>query len=259
MRTLKKVLEGAAPQKDTKRFVDKHVVTKHPDANGNGDDVFNGTTKPVDREKERHGYSGKTDHTVYERALTDAEMSKREDVVKGMKKNLSSFKERYGKDAKSVMYATATKMAKEETEVESEAINEGEESHAQFQKYHNDSAAVLKKITGALAAHYDNVTDKKSYMGGQAQWHHVDAIKNIHRSLQDLHDHVLREVDYNKPPEVKKTAIREETNLIEEGIAADLVELHDLLSEEQQQELSTLLEEEKFEEVLSFIEALGDE
>lgn len=70
---------------------------------------------------------------------------------------------------------------------------------------------------------------------------------------------MLREVDYNKPPEVKKTAIREETNLIEEGIAADLVELHDLLSEEQQQELSTLLEEEKFEEVLSFIEALGDE
>jgi hypothetical protein len=31
-----------------------------------------------------------------------------------MKKGLSGFKERYGKDAKSVMYATATKNAKGE-------------------------------------------------------------------------------------------------------------------------------------------------
>ena len=51
-----------------------------------------------------------------ERTLTSGEMKKREDVVKGMKKNLSGFKSRYGKDAKSVMYATATKLAKEEVE-----------------------------------------------------------------------------------------------------------------------------------------------
>ena len=31
----------------------------------------------------------------------------------GMKKNMKGFKKDYGKDAKSVMYATATKMAKE--------------------------------------------------------------------------------------------------------------------------------------------------
>jgi hypothetical protein len=49
-----------------------------------------------------------------ERELTDTEKDKKEDNVKGMKKGLSGFKERYGKDAKSVMYATATKMAKGE-------------------------------------------------------------------------------------------------------------------------------------------------
>ena len=49
-----------------------------------------------------------------ERKLTDAETEKKEDTVKSMKKNLSGFKERYGKDAKSVMYATATKQAKGE-------------------------------------------------------------------------------------------------------------------------------------------------
>lgn len=53
-----------------------------------------------------------------ERELSTGEMKKREDYVKGMKKNLSGFKQRYGKDAKAVMYATATKMAKEEYESE---------------------------------------------------------------------------------------------------------------------------------------------
>lgn len=38
--------------------------------------------------------------------------SKKEDIVKGMKKNMDDLKSRYGKRAKEVMYATATKMAK---------------------------------------------------------------------------------------------------------------------------------------------------
>jgi len=49
-----------------------------------------------------------------ERSLTSDEKAEMEKNVKGMKKNLSGFKERYGKDAKSVMYATATKQAKGE-------------------------------------------------------------------------------------------------------------------------------------------------
>lgn len=49
-----------------------------------------------------------------ERTLSEPEMNKREDVVKSMKKNMAGFKERYGKDAKSVMYATATKIAKKD-------------------------------------------------------------------------------------------------------------------------------------------------
>jgi len=53
---------------------------------------------------------------IDERTLSTGEMKKREDIVKGMKKGLKDFKKRYGADAKSVMYATATKMAKEEIE-----------------------------------------------------------------------------------------------------------------------------------------------
>ena len=49
---------------------------------------------------------------IEERSLTEPEMEKKEEIVKSMKKGLSGFKARYGKDAKSVMYATATKQAK---------------------------------------------------------------------------------------------------------------------------------------------------
>jgi hypothetical protein len=49
-----------------------------------------------------------------EAKMSDADMAERERIVKGMKKNLSGFKARYGKDAKSVMYATATKQAMKE-------------------------------------------------------------------------------------------------------------------------------------------------
>ena len=49
---------------------------------------------------------------VEERTLTPGETSEKERIVKGMKKSLSGFKQRYGDRAKSVMYATATARAK---------------------------------------------------------------------------------------------------------------------------------------------------
>jgi len=43
--------------------------------------------------------------------MTDAQMKKREEIVKELKKKEADFKEKYGDRAKEVMYATATKMA----------------------------------------------------------------------------------------------------------------------------------------------------
>jgi hypothetical protein len=51
-----------------------------------------------------------------EKTLTSAETAKKEQIVKSMKKNFAGFKSSYGKDAKSVMYATATKQAKKVAE-----------------------------------------------------------------------------------------------------------------------------------------------
>jgi hypothetical protein len=48
-----------------------------------------------------------------EKSLTEPEMKKKEEVVKSMKKGIAGFKERYGDRAKSVMYATATNIAKD--------------------------------------------------------------------------------------------------------------------------------------------------
>ena len=50
--------------------------------------------------------------SVSEEKLGKCEKNKIEKYVKGMKKNKSSFKDSYGDDAKPVMYATATNMAK---------------------------------------------------------------------------------------------------------------------------------------------------
>jgi len=65
----------------------------------------------------KKGKSGKPvpncvpEEEIPEDKMTDAQMKKREELVKGMKKDMKSFQKKYGMRAKDVMYATATKMA----------------------------------------------------------------------------------------------------------------------------------------------------
>lgn len=95
MKTLKQLLEKKAdlPQlsspveptsvtsyvpktKDEKRFMDKHVVKKTEDRNGNGDDHFRATNvKPHDRSK-GHGYNTGEDQKVYESKTLSTILSK---------------------------------------------------------------------------------------------------------------------------------------------------------------------------------------
>lgn len=67
-KTLKQILEGYEPRSgDEKRFIDKHIVVKHADRNGNGDDVFKAKkTKYIKRKEEGHGHDAGEDHLVYE-------------------------------------------------------------------------------------------------------------------------------------------------------------------------------------------------
>ena len=62
-----------------------------------------------------------------ERELTKPETKEKERIVKGMKKNKSDFKDRYGKDAEAVMYATATKNAKKNESIKDQLLKMLEE------------------------------------------------------------------------------------------------------------------------------------
>ena len=128
---------------DEQQFMDMHKIEIIDDANGNDDAIFKGmSVKPINRQAERHGYDDAAAAKAYdirrrmpeavmtreqieldERELSSDEMKERERLVKGMKKGLKGFKKRYGADAKSVMYATATKLAKEELEIDEDEMD----------------------------------------------------------------------------------------------------------------------------------------
>lgn len=108
--------QAIAKLKDEQEHKFKDETGRHWTARRKGDDVhFQGANG---------GNSTKVKHSdLKEEKLSDDEMAERERIVKGMKKNLQSFKDKYGANAKSVMYATATKLAKEEKELEEAKYN----------------------------------------------------------------------------------------------------------------------------------------
>lgn len=101
-----------------------------------------------------------------ERELTKDELKDREKYVKGMKKSKKDFKKRYGKDAESVMYATATKMAKE-------GVNESEESNMEDKKQKSVQAEErqqdlnwledIKRLSGLDNTYENSVDAMKEY------------------------------------------------------------------------------------------------
>ena len=95
-----------------------------------------------------------------ERKLTKDEMSDREDYVKGMKKNKKDFKKRYGDDAESVMYATATKMAKEGlNETEENSVSDKKENVQAEERQENlNWLEDIKRLSG-LDNTYENSAD----------------------------------------------------------------------------------------------------
>jgi hypothetical protein len=98
--------------------VSDHVSAKHPGHKLHGlgrgpNGTINWRAYHKDDNNFKKPISGVFKESVEldERMMTDAEMKKREDIVKGMKKGMAGFKERYGDRAKNVMYATANKNA----------------------------------------------------------------------------------------------------------------------------------------------------
>jgi len=90
-------------------------------------------------------YSKLDDANLEEKKLTKKDKEQKEKYVKGMKSSKKDFKKRYGKDAESVMYATATKMAKQNESKEFKKHNmfdpkTGDKKVAKVEKDHHDLA-----------------------------------------------------------------------------------------------------------------------
>jgi hypothetical protein len=113
---------GGSKQKDKPEHDDEKVKKEEIDPDKVTTDTLSGrvkgkTSNPFAPKKVMMDVAGNVKEEaeqVEERSLTTAEKAAMEKNVKGMKKNLAGFKARYGKDAKSVMYATATKQAKKD-------------------------------------------------------------------------------------------------------------------------------------------------
>ena len=100
-----------------------------------------------------------------ERELTKDEMSDREDYVKGMKKNKKDFKKRYGDDAESVMYATATKMAKEGlNETEENSVSDKKENVQAEERQENlNWLEDIKRLSGLDNTYKNSADAMKEY------------------------------------------------------------------------------------------------
>jgi len=98
-----------------------------------------------------------------ERALDTAETGEKERLVTGMKKSASDFKKRYGAKAKSVMYATATKIAKKNMDTsQSDRRYSVEEVDAEHRTRKPSQIAKREKLTRLL----DQIRSKKGEKEG---------------------------------------------------------------------------------------------
>ena len=128
---------------------DKRKVVTNADKTGN--------TKAYQNYKAGHkGY--KAAEHLGERALDTAEKGEKERLVKGMKKSASDFKKRYGEKAKSVMYATATKIAKKHMDTsQSDRRYAVEENDPQHKTRKPSQIAKREKLTKLL----DQIREKR--------------------------------------------------------------------------------------------------
>lgn len=182
--------------------------------------------------------------TIDEKTLTPAEMKKREEVAKAIERENPNMPM-----SKKMAIATAT--AKKVAE-ETEELMEGEVAAKQFQYYHNESSKLLKGIQKGLSDHYDNVTSKKSYNKGEPHWGHVGDIKDMHRSLLDLHDRILQTGEYSKPVSMKEEI---EQLSEDEELTQLLNTIYENLSDENKEIFEQILEEDP-DQMIEFLEQL---
>ena len=104
--------DGKQDQKDAERDKKKNKLKNGVNLTPSMKDQITACENEVMSASDTDDEEGDGDNTTTdETQMTDAQMKKREDIVKGMKDKISEFKKKYGERWKEVMYATATKLA----------------------------------------------------------------------------------------------------------------------------------------------------
>lgn len=268
MKTLKQLLELKKPSPtepfnkdsetsldpksfDEKRFKDKHVVNVKQDIAGNKDDVYKGSNvKAYDRKTSRHGNNTGDDIKAYEetqvktlkqilgeRRMTPAEKEKREDIAQGIAKSSPDMP-----------------MEKKMKIATSKAMHESESSSAAYDKYCSDCKKMVDNISKAIDQHSKFVKTKSDYASGEPQWHHVDHMKNVHRTLQDMHHGLQQTNDYTAPPKPK---LREETeslfDVFAEDVRAQVEAVYESLTDDYKQIMIEMIEAEDYDTIIEVV------
>jgi len=148
--------------------------------------------------------------TLNERELTPAELKKREHYAKALKKRSGDFEKRYGKRGKEVMYATATKMAKNESYQLPPALTEGEIEQARVTMAARDLADTVQDIVAKISDMQNEqlpalVSAMKDEIGMEQATSFNDSTKQVLQGLLDSANHARDTLDnaargvYNQP------------------------------------------------------------
>ncbi len=140
----------------------------------------------------------KEDHMIQERQLTASESEKKEDIVHGMKKKLQGFKARYGKDAKSVMYATATARAKDLAEEGADALKRPFRKHRMQETNPFKVGDKVKLHPEALKHHAQSVPAHAGYSKEGFAWReHLGKLEGHMGTVSRVFDSGHTNVDFH--------------------------------------------------------------
>ncbi len=181
-----------------------------------------------------------------EKTLTSAEMKKREEIAKAIERDNPEMKK-----SKKMAIATATaKRVAEETELNEAAMADI------YHNYHNQAKNILGKISKGLDQHSKHVTDKSNYNGGQIHAGHMDVMKSFYRQVQDMHDQLMQQIDYAKPPE----KIREQyLNMFSTECQEEVTYVYTNMNEEGRAFFMQLLDEGKIDDVVEALKIMEEE
>lgn len=247
--------------KDEKRFYDKHIVDVKADVNGNGDEVFKASNiKAYDRSTSHHGYNTKQDQEVYEgvslrqilgekRTLTSDVREKRHEIAMAIKR------ENPGMDKSKVM-AIATDRAFSAVKNEEVDLTESEISGAHYDKHFNAAKSMLDSIADAMDQHSSIASQ-----GGETtpMWHHVEHIKNLHQQLSNMHDDLMRTVDYSQPPtpvQVKES-FEDLLGVFDDETADAVKHVYDNVDDESKALLKELIVNEDYEAIQNIFDEIA--